>query len=487
MKKALIFTLVFMLAAVANMSAVMAANVDTSLTQVQAGGDAPMVEVKWEMNPTKVDGKYLGTDDSEEAGAQFNPTGVKDRNRTIAICAIVSDTDGVADIDGVYADVFYPEGIALGEHHTALPLQSGEGCGAFMQQDTMTELSKEEGIDLFCNKIRNNNANLPTFHESKKASKWYEDICAQDGEFLKLKAEVYCVEKDLSYEDPSGHYKVEAVAQDTNSLTGTLSNTFEYLPLTAFQADFTSVNYGNVKLNIEKIVNGNLNFKKNDDMPTVRNVGNTRMNLTVWQDDMNLGSSSGAWNVNYKARVGSYVDYQPFEPEQTITLDDALDLSQTDEVDFSILVNKFPTSGSTNWAGNMVLGAVTAPHLTCPKFVKTQDSGQNATNEGAGHPYISYVIDGLCIDFTFVNPTPHNFVFDYRVDGETGFNGPYHDVLIHEGELVGQLIGKSYNRVEFVGPDQQTARVCGQDEIWVGMREGAEQSWYLDWLKFEVQ
>jgi len=365
MKKAIILSLVF---ALILGNTALAASVSTELTQVQAGGEAPFVKAKWEMNPDKdkSTGKYLGTDDSTAAGAQFNPTGVKDRNRTIAICAIVTDTDGVADIDGVYADVFYPEGIALGSSHTALPNQSGDGCGAFMQQDTMEVLSKEDGIDLFCNKIRNNNTNLPTFNTGKTASQWYEDICAQDGELLKLTAEVYCVEKDLSYEDPSGHYRVDAVAQDTNSLTGTLSNTFEYLPLTAFQADFTSVNYGNVKLNIEKIVNGDLNFKNNDGMPTVRNVGNTRMNLTVWQDDMNLGKSSGMWNVKYDARVGSYVPHVDYYPEETQELEDTLDLSETDEVDFSILVNKFPTGGSTSWVGNMTLGAVTVPHLCCP-------------------------------------------------------------------------------------------------------------------------
>jgi len=364
MKKVIIFSLAFALVMAPAMAGAVT-NVNTGLTQVQAGGDAPFIKAKWEMNPDKdINGAYLGTDDSTAAGAQFNPTGIKDKNRTIAICAIVTDSDGIGDVAGVYADVYYPKDIALGSSHVKLPNQSGAGCGAFMQQDKLNELSKEAGIELFCNKIKNGNNNLPTFDSSHDSLFWYNDICAADGELLKMTAKVYCAEKDLSYEDPSGSYKVTAMAQDTNSLTDTLDNAFEYLPLTAFETDFSTVSYGNVKLNIEKIVNGDLTFGTAS-LPTVRNIGNTRMNLTVWQNDMGLGKSSGVWNVKYDARVGSYVSHVDYLPEVTTELEDTLDLSETDEVDFSILVSKFPTSGSTNWTGTMTLGAVTVDHLCC--------------------------------------------------------------------------------------------------------------------------
>ncbi len=341
-------------------------SISTGLTQVRAGGDPPIVKAKWEMNSGKdANGKYLEGDDSTAAGAQFNPPEVYNQNRTITMCAIVTDTDGIGDIAGVYADVYYPENIELGPSHVALPNQSGDGCGLFMQEDALNPLSKEDGIELFCNKVRNDNNNLPTFNEN--VANWgYDEICATDGELMKETAKVYCGDKDLSYEDPSGDYKVIAVAQDTNSLNGTLENYFTYLPLTAFETDFTSVIYGNVKLNIEKIVNGDLTWApSNSTMPTVRNIGNTRMNLTVWQDDMGLGKTGGNWNVSYDARVGSTVAHQDYYPEVTTTLQDTLDLSELDEVDFSILVNKFPTGGSTSWTGNMTLGAVEADHLFC--------------------------------------------------------------------------------------------------------------------------
>ena len=240
MKKFISLFTILTFLSLAVMPAFAAVPVSTGLTQLQSGGDAPIVKAKWEMNPGRI-----GTDDSTELGAQFMPTGVKDLNRTIEICAIVTDPDGLADVDGVYADVYYPEGIALGDSHTALPNQSGAGCGEFMQEDTLYALEKMEGFELFCNQIRNNNNNLPMFNIGYN----YDEICKTDGELMKETALVYCATKDLSYEDPSGMYRITAVAQDANSLTGTLDNFFEYLPLTAFEVDFTSVDYGNVKLN----------------------------------------------------------------------------------------------------------------------------------------------------------------------------------------------------------------------------------------------
>ena len=126
-----------------------------------------------------------------------------------------------------------------------------------------------------------------------------------------------------------------------------------------------------------------------------------------------------------------------------------------------------------------------------------QDSGQNDINKESNHPYINWTIDGLCIEFEFVNPTPHSFVFDYRVDGEEGESNECSDILIEEGELDGEEIGLSYNwvvldnRLDYGGiypePMIATVQVCAEEEVWVGMRVGAEQNWYLDWIKFEVR
>lgn len=331
--------------------------ISTGLNQDTSGGQSPIVKAKWEANSDRY------TDASTDSGAQFNASGAYQVNKNIAMCAIVTDPDGLADIKNVYADVFYPENIALGDSHVALPLQTGDGCGMFMQEDELTRLSKADGIDLFCNKVRNYNNNLPAFTDYYT----YDEICKADGELMKETAAVYCGTKDISYEDPNGDYEVWAVAQDTVGLQGRLVNHFAYLPTTAFETDFSTINYGNVRLNIEKIISGDLTWDSmNGGKASVRNVGNTRLIMTINQDDMGFGQTGGIWNVSYDARVGSIVDHVVYDPEKTVELPDALDLSELDEMDFSILIKKFPpTHVGTSYTGAMTLGANTVAHLSC--------------------------------------------------------------------------------------------------------------------------
>src|SRR4030042_4645212 len=191
-------------------------NISTGLNQDTSGGATPIVKAKWEMNGPSWSGSTFigtGTDDKTTAGAQFNPSGAYQVNKTITLCSIVTDPDGLADITtapgAVYGDVFYPIDIALGDSHVPLPSQSGLGCGGLMQEEKLSKLSKADGIELFCNKIRTNNTNLPTFGSSTPSTLYnYDEICKADGELMKETAAVYCIDKNLSYEDPSGEYAV---------------------------------------------------------------------------------------------------------------------------------------------------------------------------------------------------------------------------------------------------------------------------------------
>lgn len=351
-------------------------NVDTGLTRGSGGGQAPVIKVKWEMWDQ-------GKDDSTDAGAQFLPPGIWGNNLNYKVCAIATDPNGAADIKGVYADIYYPEGIAIHDKSPSTDVHRdpangdadcGEGgCGAFIEENTLVKMTKDAGFDLFCNKIRTNNTNLPTF-----ASPYtYDEICKADGELMKETAYVYCDAKTLKWEDPAGMYTVEVFALDQGgNSSATLYNDFEYLPLTAFEKDFSNVNYGNVMLDTDMKVSGDLTFGSGD--PTIRNTGNTRLWMSIAQDDMGLGQSSGVWNVKYDARVGNHLldwspKYNPFklkaDPKSPIAadytrLEDILDLSETEEMDFSIKVTKWPNT-ETGYSGNMWLKADPAPFRDC--------------------------------------------------------------------------------------------------------------------------
>jgi len=371
--------------------AVANSTVSTGLNRGAGGGSDPIVKAKWEMKGPCFNGATYnacptvpgeGKDDDPDNDAQFDAPGQWGADMNYTVCAIATDPNGVGDIAGVYADIYYPTGKAIHDKSPSTDLhrdQAGgtqdegrDGCGAFIEQNTLRQLTKAQGYQLFCEEIRDNNNNLPIFYPGYN----YDEICAPDGELLKEEAYVYCDDKSITWEDPAGDYKVEVVAQDKAGNNSTKrTNLFEYLPFTGFEKDFSSVSYGQVMLNTHKKISGDLTW--GNGVPSIRNTGNTRLWMWVAQDDMSLGQSSGNWNVEYDARVGNnendWTVFDPFDYENTgapvwsseyTRQEDILDLSEVEEMDFSILVTKWPDT-QTSYGGTMWLGATSAPFRIC--------------------------------------------------------------------------------------------------------------------------
>lgn len=349
---------------------VVADTIDTGFTRSEGGSIAPIIKAKWEMNVTdesfdNIESTSPLDDDLMSAYPQFMPPGVWGDYKEIYVCAIATDPEGVSDISAVYADIFFPENIALGPCH-----EDEGGCGLQHGYEIqLVEVGFDDAYELFCENIRSNHPTLVGFNTGYD----YDEICGEEGELMKQTAKVYCKHTSLKWEDPAGLYNVQAHAVDkAGTDSEAFFNTFEYLPLTDFEVDFTNVNYGEVRQNIHKIISGNKTFNVQDNKPTVRNTGNTRLNMTIWQDDMGLGKTVNGgewWNVEWDARVSSYAEFAVYEPyEEGVVLDNTLDLSCTEEMDFSILVSKFPLNTGTpegGYTGEMILGAVYTDFLDC--------------------------------------------------------------------------------------------------------------------------
>ena len=358
--------------------------IGTGLDRGEGAADSPIIKAKWEML-----GSYenlSGADDRITPGAQFDAPGVWDAQMDYSICAIVGDRGGSAPVDGVYTDIYYPldrafhpeapapfdDKINGGGGTIASPVTPYDygmsGCGDQRgDENRLYKLDKMVGYGLFCDNIRNNNNNLPSFFEVEGILFDYNEICAQDGELMEETAYVYCANKELIWEDPAGDYKVEVFALSTYGQFSNLAvNYFEYLPLTSYDVDFSDVDYGTVLLNVEKKVIGDFTFDPSfSDRPTVRNTGNTRLNMGVEQNDMGMGTTDSVYNVSYRARVGNEeMDWKSYIPYEHIWLEDVLDLSETEKMDFNITVTKFPNP-DTHWVGTMTLDARATAFRQC--------------------------------------------------------------------------------------------------------------------------
>lgn len=368
-------------------------------TSGNPGSDPILVKAKWEMlnlvsgNPGVGE---AGEDDSSDGGAQFLPPEEGwGHNLEYSVCAVVHGRDkNIANIKNVIAEIFYPSdrpmhtsdpevtcdssGVA-NENGTEIDNPSG-GCGAMIEQNMLTKLSQAEGIELVCNQIKNNN---PGLINAWADGEDYDTLCnSTDGQLIKGWAAVYCADKELTWEDPAGDYKVVVMAYDQDGTESKLENTFHYIETTGFEIDFDTVDYGNVKISEDKKIYGDKCYLE-DSSPTIRNTGNVRLNIKVAQDDMGLGYQTGHdgdpayWNVEYDARVGDLVDdwtnYKPFDVkgetpgsgDYTQLNGEILDLSEIEEMDFSIhVIEKWP-GNLDEYTGSMWLSADQADFGQC--------------------------------------------------------------------------------------------------------------------------
>ena len=333
-------------------------DVATGMDLSFSDNERPVVQAVWEMNQA-VSTSDQGQDDSLADGAQFMPSGQYQVDKTIEICAVANDPDGLEDLASVNSQIYYPENIYLGPNRES----SQPGCGQAKEGwMLMKTLEPSQGLELFCEQLRSQNANLPSF----KTGYDFAALCGPAGDLIKETSRVFCGQVGLAYQDPAGDYRVKIAALDQKNEAGTLENSFKYLELVAFEIDFDNIDYGSMRLNNAKVLSGNDAFLANDGQPTLRNIGNTRLEINIKQNDMGLGQSETGWNLTYQARVGQDASFTNYWPEAWVTLANSMNLGQTSPLDLAIEVLKFPEiAAGEYYAGKLSLNAVAAPQLVC--------------------------------------------------------------------------------------------------------------------------
>lgn len=320
--------------------------VDTTVTVETGGGNIPVIKCKWE-EPDK---------DLTTPGIQINPPCAFEGTVPVRYFVVVTDEEDGGDVGQVWVDVYHPDD---------WPDPETGQCGSFKYEVPLTrwvkssESVKQTILDRF---TAAEEAGLVTY----ASGYGYDDVW---NELDKCTADLWKGNADLSYHQPAGNYTVEAfVIDQSGNESIALNNTFEYVAASMIEIDFTGVNYGSTSICKEKWIPGDTEFGTGG--ATVRNIGNTDVELKISQDDMTFGhtvgdptSYSGStpptkvqsnWNVVFDARLGSNVDNgMYYDPLVTVTLPNKLYLCNTEELDFSIHIKK-ATAGESH-SGEMTI------------------------------------------------------------------------------------------------------------------------------------
>lgn len=300
-----------------------AVTVGTGVNIQSGGGTPPVVTAKWEQQP--IASLEDGDPTHAVAGMQILPPCVFGGKKLIEYYAVVYDEEDNGNVKLTFADVFHPDGTFKYEVNFVKVVPQSTG---------ITKYTSALAAGLVKVGSTKTSAQVLTDLEKGTAAVWrgeaYIDYCQMDGDYTVI---------------------VKAIDQNDN-YSPELVNTFLYVPVACGEFDFTQVDYGSVAINRPVWRAGDTVFGT-PDKPTVRNIGNTKVRIKIKQTDMGFGQDvTGAWEVQYDARLGNAGAEPVYDPFTEITLPDVLDRSHLDELDFSIHIKK----GTGAHSGDMTLG-----------------------------------------------------------------------------------------------------------------------------------
>jgi len=328
--------------------------INTTVTMSNSGSssDPPIIKCKWEYDldvmidldecpPCNVpEGCYtegIWKNDSCPClpGLQVKP--ILGGDVMVGYYAVVTDPQGVTTIDSVYADIWHPDG----EFKYQIELEA-IGFDEYGDYDKTAALEAWHHV-ISCHPDLVEYFDIRLYNETDI----FEELDQEQ-------AYIYYGEAPINYCQPGGWYKVGVIANDNyDSWSNYLINYFWYIPTSGIEIDFDLVDYGTVAEGYEKQAGGDYNMYTSE-LPTVRNTGNTPVELWVSQDDMGFGETGvpPEWNVEFAARLssdGDKVYYDPMEP--LVRIPGVINLCTIEKLDFFINVNK-------GWQGETYNGTI---------------------------------------------------------------------------------------------------------------------------------
>jgi hypothetical protein len=349
----------------------------------QSGGSiTPWIKMKAEW--------IIGTwdDDAVKPYLQVKPPMGYGATKTLQYVMVATDDDGIGDLTPTlstdtiaWADVYHPDGsfkyevpysyiVSCYDH--ASELESWIAKLNESYQRNLTWFDPRSNFTDVVKELRQCSAKLFVGQADM-------DYCQMCGQFTWTQVCSSCQNGWVASDFGDG-YKVDAYVYDKGGARSiNLTNYFEYICQAGLETDFTKLDFESVRQQTHKWIEGDRDWSNPKGpackllggcvAPTVRNIGNTPMNISIVQDDMQFSysgpSTNKTWNVQWDARLGEFNEHATsvYAPYQTVTLDGCIDLCQLNKISFSIYVNKMLVTGTH--VGNVTLTAVPQDGHVC--------------------------------------------------------------------------------------------------------------------------
>ncbi len=302
-------------------------------------GSPPWIKAKWELwlDPNT---KALTDVDPSKPGTQGDI--VPGGDTYFYTFVIVSDPNGISDLSNgnVYVDVWHPE--------------CGWGDGSFKYQVhawDITPPTDDFGVPMLDTPVFKDYT-VKELLDRGVAAGYFNQTQADEllEEIYQNEAKIYVAELKISYHQPYGWYKVVAWATDNSGATSDkFTNYFEVRPMLAWATDFQSVEFNNVKVGVKAVVGGDYDMST-PSKPTIRNLGNTPIQLYAYSSDVVSSTEppknfSNVFDMRFLDQI-----IDPLPSFEWVKFNNMLPPCNTTKIDFSLtLPQGAPASDYTGY------------------------------------------------------------------------------------------------------------------------------------------
>ena len=343
MKKILAVALAIVLILVPTLTATAADIPTEAVVAGDGGGNSPYVCAKFE----------TPDDYPDDPGTQIDP--IAGDQRMVKFYVVIGDSNGVGDLSAAYVKVYHPDGSfkfqldAIKPDWTIIPYDGMIDMDGDCEGDTpvpvaLDDLEAQGRITYGFDPVRGTTMDLDMLKY---------DI--EHGKQLLVELVGY-----MDYCQPSGDYRVEAIAVDQVGKAGTLENYFFYTSIVALRCDFERISWGNVNVSKWNVLYGDEDMNT-PTKPTVHNIGNDPAQIELHFTEM-TGQNFGKTIEQFDATMlDGYIELAACE--SMVITDEAgepVELSPCTptQIDFSV----HPPSGTPEdtYTGTMT---ITIQHL----------------------------------------------------------------------------------------------------------------------------